>query len=88
MAQKDRSLTFGELLEGKCSQAYLDKKEQIAIVKRHIGKLANERFDIEDKMMMVGEKDYLVEKKNTLTIKIDKLKNELAQLEQEIKGMK
>lgn len=77
MAASDRVLTLTEVLSGKVTNEYLDIKEQKAIIKRHITRLADQRFDIEDKMSVIGEKKELLDKHQKLTAKIIKLQNEL-----------
>ena len=77
MAKSDRVLTLTEVLSCKVTKEYLDVKEQKAIIKRHITRLADQRFDIEDKMNVIGEKKELLDKHQKLTAKIIKLQNEL-----------
>lgn len=79
--KSDRKLTLEEVLSGNVSEEYLDNKEKMAVISRHITRLANKRFDLEDKMELVGERDDLVKEYKKLTDKIVKLKDELSELE-------
>jgi hypothetical protein len=80
MAQSDRKLTLAEVLSGNISQKYLDNKEQKAVIKRHISKLADQRFDIVDKMSVIGKTEELTTDYKKLSDKINKLQNELKSL--------
>lgn len=73
----DRRLTLQEVLSGNFSKEYLDEKERVAIVKRHIRRLSEKKFDIEDKIEVVGLNDELALELSKLTKKIEKLKAEI-----------
>lgn len=80
MAKSDRVLTLVEILEGNVTEEYLDIKERKVIIGRHMSRLDDRRFDLEDKIDIVGETDELIKERQKLTNKIDKLEKEYQNL--------
>lgn len=80
MAKLDRTVTLEEILQGKVSTTYLDRKEHKAIIHRHIYRLSQERDFCEEALKMdicTFRKEYFFNKLQKILDKMAQLKNKL-----------